>query len=189
MKAIFVSIGLITFCTLTGFAQFEDANTSSEKAPSNSRNAPVKTPLKDKIVVGGGLDLQFGDITAIGLTPLVAYAATDKLLVGSIFTYRYFKDNRFASDYTTHTYGVSPFARYFIYQGFFAHVEYELLYGEFSYNQGSVWVDSFLVGGGYGQRIGKNGFVGIYVLWNLSEDPNYAIYNNPIFRLSFGVGL
>jgi hypothetical protein len=188
-----ITISILTGLFLLQFgalAQFESPSDSTKSpTPSSTKTVQPKTPFREKLVLGGGLDLQFGKYTVIGLTPLLAYAVTDKLLLGSIFTYRYFKNNQVGFEYSTNTYGVSPFARYFIFKGLFAHAEYELLYGEFYYNQGSVWVDSFLVGGGYGQRIGKNGFAGIYVLWNITEDPNYQIYNNPIFRISFGVGL
>ena len=171
-------------------AQFETPETNSQQTTSQKPKVePPKEPFKDKIVVGGGLDLQFGTITAIGLTPLVGYSVTDNLLVGGILTYRYFRDNTPGFDYSTSTYGVSPFARFFIYKGLFVHVEYEMLYGEFIYRQDPVWVNSFLVGGGYGSRIGKRGFAGVYIMWNLTENPTYPIYTNPIFRMSFGVGI
>jgi hypothetical protein len=90
--------------------------------------------------------------------------------------------------YSTSTYGIAPFLRYQIYGGFFAHVEYEAIYGEWDYQRDAFWIDSFFVGGGYMVPIGNNGFFGLYLLWNLTEDPNYIIYSNPVVRTSFGFG-
>lgn len=172
----------------SSFAQFETNEVPSSHSTSNKETIKKQRgPIKDNLVVGGGLDLRFGDYTMIGVTPLVGYTVTDDFIVGGIFTYRYFKDN--LSNYTTNTYGVAPFARFFVYQGLFIHAEYEMLNGEFYYRQGNVWVNSFLVGLGYGSRIGDKGFIGFYALWNLTEDENYQIYNQPTFRISFGVGL
>jgi len=177
--------------SLSTYAQFETANDSSNNQKPYFQGPEVKkqkTPIKDRLLVGGGFDLRFGDITVIGLTPLVGYKVTDQLVTGGIFTYRYFKDNRPGFNYSTTTYGFSPFARYTIFRGLFAHVEYEMLYGEFRYNDDPRWVNSFFVGGGYGVPLGDNGFAGLYLLWNLTEDPNYRIYQNPVVRMSFGVG-
>lgn len=170
------------------FAQFEtNEQTTTPTASENSRIQNHSTPLVEKLVVGGGFDLRFGNVTVVGLTPLVGYSVTDDFLLGGIFTYRYFKDN--VTNYSTSTYGVAPFARYFVYKGLFAHAEYEMLNGEFYYKQGNVWVNSMLVGFGYASRIGDRGFVGFYALWNLTEQENYIIYNQPTFRINFGIGL
>lgn len=186
---VFLILSFLIF-SLSAQAQFEDpedanAQTTTTQAP---KTKPQPKPLKDRIVVGGGLDLQFGNITVIGLTPLLGYAVTDKLVVGGIFTYRYFKDNRPGANYSTSTYGVTPFARFVIFKGLFAHAEYEMLYGEYRYNDGMRWVNSLLVGGGYGMQIGDHGFAGMYMLWNLTPDANYPIYEQPVLRVNFGVG-
>ncbi len=185
---------LFIFVLLTSFnlsAQFETASDSSSssseyKGQKSKAQAP---PLSERINVGGGLDLRFGEITVIGLTPLIGYKVTDKFMLGTILTYRYFSDNRPGVNYTTSTYGVTPFARFNIFKGLFAHAEYEMLYGEYYYNDGGRWINSLLVGGGYGVPLGEKGFAGVYVLWNLTPDPLYPIYDEPVIRMSFGVGL
>lgn len=184
---IIISFLLVSF---SASAQFETKGDSAKspvttKAP---KTKPQPKPLKEKIIVGGGLDLRFGNVTVIGVTPLIGYTVTDKLIVGSIFTYRYFKDNTAGVNYSTSTYGIAPFARYNIFKGLFAHAEYEMLYGEYYYNDGSRWINSLLLGGGYGTQIGRAGFAGIYVLWNVTPDENYPIYDAPVVRMSFGVG-
>ncbi len=188
MKSILLIVTLFTILDFTALAQFETnethiPRTSTEKSAIKNQSRP----LQDNLVVGGGFDLRFGNYTMIGVTPLIGYAVTDDFLVGGIFTYRYVNDKM--SKYSTSTYGVAPFARYFVYQGLFAHAEYEMLNGEFYYKQGNVWVNSLLVGLGYGSRIGEKGFIGFYALWNLTEKEDYRIYNQPTFRFSFGIGL
>lgn len=173
-------------------AQFETSpgESTSKSSPKSTKSNPVKqqSSIKDKIVLGGGLDLSFGTVTYIGVTPMVGYYATDKLIVGGIFTYRYFENT--TTKYSTSTYGVSPFLRYSIFKGLFAHVEYEMMYGEWSYGEAD-WLKSLFVGGGYNVQIGDRGFAGVYLLWNLTEDPDliYQPYSNPTMRMSFGVGL
>lgn len=183
---ITLTIGLLF--QLQIFAQFETTeNTNSNLNSTTTKKA--KTPFLENVVVGGGLDLQFGNYTFISLTPLVAYAITDDFFVGNIFTYKYYRSNISGQEYVSNIYGSAPFARYFIFKGLFAHAEYEMLHGEFYYNAGETWIDNLLVGGGYASRFGDHGFAGVYVLWNLTEDPNNVIYNGPIFRINFGVNL
>lgn len=185
---------LLILALLTSFslsAQFETASDSSSSSSTykGQKSKPQSPPLSERINVGGGLDLRFGEITVIGLTPLIAYKVTDKFMLGTILTYRYFKDNRPGIQYSTSTYGVTPFARYNVFKGLFAHAEYEMLYGEYYYNDGAKWINSLLVGGGYGVPLGNKGFAGVYVLWNLTPDPQYPLYEQPVVRMSFGVGL
>jgi len=198
MKKSISSVFVLLFVSVSVFAQFETvpsdgSSTSSTKTKTSRKSNQVKqqTSLKDKLVVGGGLDLQFGTITSIGITPLVGYLVTDDLMVGGVLTYRYFKNDYVIPSYSTSTYGVAPFARYNIFKGLFAHVEYEMLYGEWIYQDQPFWLKSFFVGGGYNMPIGDRGFAGVYFLWNLTEDDRllYQPYNNPTMRVSFGVGL
>jgi hypothetical protein len=185
---------LIILVLLTSFslsAQFETTSDSSSSSDTykGPKSKPQAAPLSERINVGGGFDLRFGEITVIGLTPLIAYKVTDKFMLGTILTYRYFRDNRPGIQYSTSTYGVTPFARHTIFKGLFVHAEYEMLYGEYYYNDDARWLNSLLVGGGYGVPLGDKGFAGVYVLWNLTPDPLYPIYEQPVIRMSFGVGL
>ena len=193
MKVYILTILSIIFFQLTVSAQFEGSNDGKAPDPNTNvpKTKPQPKPLKDRIVLGGGLDLRFGDITVIGITPLVGYKVTDKLIAGLNLTYRYVSYNYLVPTYTTSTYGIAPFMRYDIYKGLFAHAEYEFLYGQYYFNDDSRWVNSLLVGGGYGAAIGSSGFVGIYVLWNITPDANplYQIYTKPQLRMSFGIGL
>jgi hypothetical protein len=189
MKAF--SILFLLFWNFYAFAQFEpQTQTGTPKTKDTKVVAPAKPTksFKDNLVLGGGLDVRFGDYTVVGISPLIGYRITEKLLGGFNLTYRYFENNLPGMSYSTSTYGIAPFLRYQIYGGLFAHVEYEAIYGEWDYQRDAFWIDSFFVGGGYMVPIGNNGFFGLYLLWNLTEDPNYIIYSNPVVRTSFGFG-
>lgn len=192
MKKWGAIIILIVANTFNGFSQFESPTSPDTPAAQTdlADDEPTKSELREKIIVGGGLDLQFGQYTSIGITPLVGYAITDNLLAGGIFTYRYFKYDAFnGTNPEANTFGFSPFVRFFVYKGLFAHMEYEMLYGQFEYTRSYYWLDSFLIGPGYGSRIGNHGFVGLYLLWNLTPDPTYMVYSNPLIRVSFAIDL
>ncbi len=78
----------------------------------------------------------------------------------------------------------------------FAHAEYELLnlekiYYDSYYNvikAGRENVESYLVGGGYCQPIGRNSYFTIIILWNLNETA-LSPYTNPIIRAGMDFGL
>lgn len=190
LKVLTLVIGL--FISFGVVAQFETTSDSGQTQPTHktpvTKKPKNKTNPSDRVVVGGGLDLRFGDITVIGVTPLVGYKVSDELLVGGIVTFRYFQEN-YAPNRSETTYGISPFARYTFFRGLFVHAEYEMLKGRWDYFKDPFWINSFFVGGGYSVPIGNQGFFGAYLLWNLTEDPNYIIYNQPVLRFSFGVGI
>jgi hypothetical protein len=191
MRHQIISVLIFSLISFGLKAQFEPTNDGSSSTPVHQgpKTKEQPKPLKERLVIGGGLDLQFGNYTVIGLTPLVGYKVTDKFLAGGIFTYRYIQDNRYNPSYSASTYGVTPFARYTIFKGLFAHAEYEMLYGKYFINDSARWINSLLVGGGYGTPLGNNGFVGVYVLWNVTPNADYPLYEKPVIRMSFGIGL
>lgn len=146
---------------------------------------------QNRIVVGGGLGLQFGTITLIDVSPTIGYKVTEKFIPGIGINYQYYKDTRFEPDYETNIFGGSVFARYYLWENLFAHAEYQKLSYEQllwpSNEKQRVTVDSYLVGGGYRQWIGRNFAATIVVLFNLNETID-SPYSNPIFRIGFQTG-
>ncbi|MBV2247693.1 MAG: hypothetical protein KUL83_11045 [Lentimicrobium sp.] len=177
---------------------------STISAQENSR--ANKPNFKDRLIVGGGIGLQFGDVTLIDLSPTVGYRVTDKLEAGIGITYKYFKIKNYFYDYTTgikydlktNIYGGSLYARYAIIENLFAHIEYErLLYnftdiyfvsGNVTKSKAQATINSFFIGGGYRQRISGRSYFYIMGLWNLIEDP-LSPYSNPVLRMGVGLGL
>ena len=152
-----------------------------------------KRVLSDKIYFGGNLGMQFGTITQIDLSPLVGYRITDALSAGVGLSYQYYRDDRWSfGDLETNIYGWKVFGKYFFYEDLFAQVENEMLNLETKYfdvlnkypNQDRFWLNCFMVGGGYRQRIGEKSSVSITALWNLNQTANTP-YSNPIIRIGF----
>jgi hypothetical protein len=191
MKNAFrVSLNLLLGVTILCFSlisTFSLAQSTGEKSIS-------KQDLKSRLYFGGGFGLQFGSLTLVEISPLVGYKLTPKWSVGISPTYKYFKykDYYSGSSYSsTNVWGGSIFSRYDIFQNVFAHVEYEALFYNTKITGGLTEMqqyNSFLVGGGYQQRISGNAGMYLLVLWNLNDTPD-SPYNNPIFRVGFNIGL
>ena len=49
-------------------------------------------------------------------------------------------------------------------------------------------IPSLFVGGGYTQRMGSNSAVTLMLLYNVMES-DYRIYENPVIRLGFNIGM
>jgi len=156
-------------------------------------NSDSKSIFKDRFLTGGGFGLQIGTITLINVTPFIAYKITEKFISGLGFTYEYYSDKRFIPNYKTNIYGGSVFARYYVFKDIFAHGEYEILsYKPSIYsiyqNDDRISVESYLLGAGYRQWIGENSSVNFLILWNFNESV-YSLYQNPVIRISFSIGL
>lgn len=158
------------------------------------KDAPLA--LKDRIVFGGGLALQFGNATLIDISPIIGYKLTDRLIIGTGLTYKYnyIKDYYYApaTNYQSNTFGGSIWGRYYVLENFFAHTEVEQLHTSYSLtpNGGSEAIDitSVLIGGGYRQRISQRVSFNIMVLYNLNDSP-FSPYSNPIIRAGINVGM
>jgi hypothetical protein len=169
---------------------------------------PAQNTGSSRYFFGGGLGLQFGDVTLIDISPMLGYRITEKLAAGVTLTYKYYKVKNYypyylnlpSTDLKSNIYGGSLFGRYFLFENLFAQAEYEyLLYsydaydintGGSGYSKSNKTIDlpSFFLGGGYRQPIGGRTFFTITVLYNFSESP-YSPYSNPIIRAGISVGM
>jgi hypothetical protein len=146
-----------------------------------------KAPVKDKFFYGGGLGLQFGTVTAIEFSPMVGYKLTSRFHPGISATYSYYhnKMNTFTYEYST--YGASTFFRFFLFEGVFAHAEVEALNIKVFNTLSDTyrkWIDNYLVGGGYFQKIGEKSGMYFTVLWNLNQT-EFTPTSNPQFKIGF----
>jgi hypothetical protein len=154
----------------------------------NSDNSLAGVPFKERIVVGGGLGLQFGSqVDMISIAPMAGYKVTEKLMLGSGITYRYTKYKYYNPSIKLIDYGVNPFARYTIFNGIFLHAEYEYLNYEFPVSATESIRDSFnsfLAGGGFFQPIGDKAAFYLLALYNFSykdvQQGEYTPYPNPL---------
>lgn len=154
------------------------------------RKHPPKERFLDRVFVGGNLGLQFGTVTFAEISPLVGYRLTDKISVGVGVTYQYYHYQDRYYNFQTNVYGGRVFGRYFFTNNLFAHAEYEYLNLEAFdfFPRRRVDVESFLAGGGYIQRFGRNSGIVAMVLYNFTESV-YTPYSNPIIRIGLNIGL
>jgi hypothetical protein len=170
-------ICLITALSLVSFLSYSGGNEEEEQ------NA-----ITDRMFFGGNLGLSFGtNFTVVNLSPIVGYRVTDRLGVGAgpIYQYTRIKDYGFNREtVTTNNYGFNTFARYALFNPFFAQVEYEYLNFEFVEFDLDTFRDdysSLFLGGGVNQSIGGNAAFSIIVLYNvLYNDDEFGPYNSPL---------
>jgi hypothetical protein len=147
--------------------------------------------LSDHLVYGGNIGLSFGNVTNIGISPMVGYKVTERFIPGIGISYDYIKIHYNGyPDQSAHIYGGSVFANYFIFDNVFARAEYEVLNGEWDpwfrpgvrYNLSSV-----LLGGGYRESFGGLSSY-VLVLYNVTQSYD-SPYSSPlIIRVGFGAG-
>ena len=153
-----------------------------------------KVPFKDRFFTGGTIGLQFGTVTYLDVSPKLGYRVTKDFSAGIGATYIYINDKRYKGhENKSNIYGGRVFGEYRIWENLLAYSEYEILNLEvqddfFPYLPTRKNISSLLAGGGYSQAIGGNSSAVILVLWNLL-DSKYSIYQNPIIRIGFNIGL
>lgn len=192
---------LITLCLcglfcFSAFGQFieeeakpkEKKRKKIKKVEKEEKDEEIPSTLLDRLYFGGWFNIQFGNVTVIGLSPVVGYRLTPQYMLGVGLTYEYYKDRRFTNG--VDVLGYQLFSRYYFTPGIFVHGEYNAI----SYKKQTAsipedrqWFYSPLVGGGYfasfgGSRAGLN----LTVLYNLNHDINNFRYPNPfIFRIEW----
>ncbi len=182
MTRFITSFLLILFGVTSLYAQ-------SRKGDSYD-NSLKGVPLKERIVVGGGLGLSFSSQQDFfSIAPMIGYKVTERMLAGTGITYRYTKYKYYSPAIKLIDYGFNPFVRYTIFNGIFLHTEYEYLNYEFpdpispekTTRQG---YNSFLAGGGFVQPIGDKAAFYLLALYNFSyrdvQPGQYSPYTTPL---------
>jgi hypothetical protein len=161
-----------------------------------------KPPLSERFYFGGDIGLSFGTLTYIKLAPEVNYRFSERFSagVGPIYIYEKYKDIGFESS----TYGGKVLASFTVLKGkenggtlglgdLVLHGENEVInleptiidpYTYTYYVLKREWIDNLLLGVGLVQTISGRFKVGIYVLWDVTQN-DYSPYSNPVFK--FGV--
>src|SRR5688572_21826889 len=76
-------------------------------------NSLKGTPLKERVVYGGGIGLSFGtDQDFFSIAPIIGYKVTERMLAGTGVTFRYTKYKYVQPAVSFTDYGVNPFLRY-----------------------------------------------------------------------------
>ena len=169
---------------------------AQKDSTSTNLNSKPKTPLSDRIFVGGNVALTFGSITFVGASPIVGYKVSDDWSVGLGGSYYYYRDKYY--NYSTSIYGGLLMSRYIVYKGLFVEGDFEEnnqdaltivdpIAGTFTLSR--KWIPSLLLGGGYSQSIGGRSAFFISILYDVIQNPNSQYYRIPVIRAGFGFGL
>lgn len=156
-------------------------------------------PARERIFVGGYIGLQIGTITAIVISPTVAYRFTNRFSMGVGGTYQYYRDRGWgiSPEFSTSTniIGGNIFARYSITRQFFAQTEFEALNldSQMGFNTGSpadgrFWEYNYFAGGGYRTQISPRAYLNLIVLYNFNSE-SVVHYQNPVIRFGLDVRL
>lgn len=143
---------------------------------------------KERLFTGGNMGIQFGNNTFIDISPLVGYRFTDDIAGGVGLTYRYLSFNNGVNTFRNNILGGRIFARYNILERLFLYGEYEVLNSDWYQNNNRINLENILAGAGYTQFIGERASFNIMGLWNFYSSP-FPIYNNPVIRMGFNIGL
>jgi hypothetical protein len=183
MRALIFASFFFVFISTASYAQIDSVPVHKKEEPK------PKTDFLKKCFWGGNLGLQFGTVTFIDVSPLAGYKFTNKITGGIGVTYQYYHYKDRYYNIETNVYGGRVFGRYNFTKSFFAHGEYEYLNLEaFDYSYPHrVDVNSFLAGGGYIQRFGRNSAFVAMILYNFTPTI-YTPYTNPIIRLGVNFG-
>lgn len=168
---------------------------NTEKS-DDSDSGKSKFHISDKLVFGGSLGLQLGNVTYIDVSPLVGYKIKPNFQVGGGISYIYLGVKDFYGKYSTNLYGGRLYSQYsfpesevipFI-SNIFVYGEYQMMNVEDMRYYNPVnpvrkWIGSPLVGGGIRSQIGRRSYYNLMVLYNLNYDRNNeisAFYNSPL---------
>ncbi len=183
MKKLFIAFVICRSSFIIGFSQ--DFNPPAPKPEKE------KKPFWswDKVYGGGGIGLQFGNITLVNVAPDIGYKITERYSAGVGIRYIYLGDRRINPPYEMSIYGGSFFNRFIITDFLFAHAEYEILNGPwyYPYNSKRFNLNNVWVGGGLRQAVG-NASLNIMALWNLNDEL-FNPFPNPQIRIGISIGL
>ncbi len=173
------------------------------------RNEPKS--FSDKLFFGGSVGLNIGHVTQIDIVPVAGIWVIPQWSLGVGGRYSYYSHKGYiiaghSEPYRTHIWGASAFTQIVpipdfsellpvnIKGGVFFHGEYErLLIDKQRINpftttsKGKTWVELYLVGFGYRQRLGEKAALNIMLLWEVSKN-NFSPYpQNPMLRVNFTI--
>ena len=180
------------------------ANVALAQSDSNQNySSKPKTPLKDKLFLGGNFGLGFGDITYINISPQVGIHVSDRFSFGAGLIYQYLRNNRPPaplSPFDQTTIGGDVFGRYSLIDNVFIGTEFQVLSTKIPYiDNTSLYpeitkvhytIPIWFVGGGIRQPVGSNSYFLISGMYDLIQDVNSPYQpSNFIISAGFSIGL
>ncbi len=162
---------------------------ASVDAQRNSTRSQEEEKWTDRIVFGGGVGVSFFNGWNINLSPNVGYKITDQFWAGIGLDY-YYGSYKYSSDFKDNFSVVGPkvFALYYITREL--NIGTEFAYYDYTYTQISNGIktktndeqNSWLIGGGYTQRMGGRAGVRLELFYDvLYDETNSFNFRNSAF--------
>lgn len=144
---------------------------------------------ESRFTFGGSLGFGFGTVTWVGVSGEVGYLVTDRIWTGTSGMFRYTDDTRYEPSFQAVDYGFGVFGRYFVFDRFFADVEWTWTsYEDRAAGAARSSITSVLVGGGYGAPVGGRSSVMLEVLYDVTGNAK-GVYGTPwVVRAGFAMG-
>lgn len=161
---------------------------SQEYDPYTYQDIKEKSNFRDNFFFGGGIGLQFGQITSFKVNPEIGYRLTEKTDIGTGLYYIYIK-NKFYH-YTDYVYGGKLFTRFYLTPNFYLTGEYEMLniadYDLYTgqYTGKRIFIEGLPLGIGWRQQLGEKFAILTSLMYNVLQSEKTP-YSNPVFRVSF----
>jgi hypothetical protein len=167
--------------------------------------------LKEKIFFGGSLGLTIGTVTQIDIVPVAGIWIFPQWSMGVSGRYSYYSYKAMTiglpnEPYRTHIWGGSVFTQILpiadfsevtpikLHGGILFHAEYERLFVDrglvnpFDTNAtGKTWIELYLLGVGYRQKLGEKAALNIMLLWEVSNNRYSPYPQNPMLRINFTI--
>ncbi len=187
--------------------KYSSVPNSNDLSTATKRNSLKGKPFKERMVIGGNLQLVSTQPLIIDLSPVLGYKINKKFSIAVGATYRarlteYPKNStiRPINGKDELTYGYRFFTEYTFWKGFYAHAEYERMSKEFkatSVTTGTAtntpadvferkWVEAALLGVGKSYSINGKIKGSINLLYNFIYNNKKQVYPSPwVFRFGF----
>ena len=182
--------------------KYSSVPNSNDLSTATKRNSLKGKPFKERMVIGGNVQLVSSDPLIIDISPVVGYKIDKQFRIAIGATYRarlteYPQNStiapRGAKDELT--YGYRAFGEYSFWKGFYVHAEYERMSREFEIKTTSQtptdqyerkWVEAALLGIGKSYSINNKVKGSISLLYNFIYNTKEQVYPNPwVFRVGF----
>lgn len=167
--------------------EVESETDDSESTQTTEMPSDVsKRSFTQRLVYGGNLQLAFGSLTVIEVSPRVGYQITNDLVAGLGANYIYYKygQNYFyngspSQDFTI--WGGNAFSLYHLpfdlpiaFQGEYEFLNFEV-YDPYTFESAKQWVPALRFGGGIANRFGRGGGIYFMALYDVLWDSDYSL--------------